>query len=328
MNEEQLKNLPIQSEEIAFKPEEMVSCEKCQRKNPPNRLKCFYCGAELELSAEQSENLRPTLRKLENWEKGFNLIYLHGSPTAEKLTEIAKTTRLEKEFLSKIFDSQKKLPLVRLESLKECEILQKNLQNAGVETSIVSDESLKTEILPKRLRGIEFAEDKLTLILFNNDEIIEVLPEDLTVIVSGAIFQKAVESTEKRKKGESKILNASETASDEILLDFYTKSDANGFRVLTKGFDFSCLGAEKGMLARENLQKLILKLQNFASNARIVNDYLTIREILGEVWEVELRKDAQGLKRQSFGKFDFANIASSSNEQQFNKYSRLQWHNL
>jgi hypothetical protein len=253
---------------------------------------------------------------------------LQGSPSGENLVEIAKTTRLEKQFLSKIFESQRKLPIVRLESQKECEILQKNFQNAGVETLIIGDEVLMSETLPKRLRGLEFADGKLILILFNNDETVEVLCEDLTVIVSGAVFQKAVESTEKRKKGESKILSTSETASDEFLFDIYGKNNANGFRILTKGFDFSCLGAEKGILARENLQKLIVKLQNVAPNTKLVDDYLAVRELLGEVWEIEQRNDPLGLKRQSFGKFDFANIASSSNESQFTKYSRLQWHIL
>jgi hypothetical protein len=97
---------------------------------------------------------------------------------------------------------------------------------------------------------------------------------------------------------------------------------------LTKGFDFSCLGYKKGSLAHENLQKLIAKLQKFAPQAKLVNDYQAVRRILGEVWEIEQRKEPQGLKRHSFGKFNFSNIFLSSNEMQFTKYSRLQWHLL
>lgn len=328
IDEEELKNLPTQSEQIAFRVEEMILCRTCARKNPPNRLNCVYCGADLELSDAQTANLKIPRRKPENWEKGFNLIYLQGSPDNETLAGIAKKTQLDKTFLSQIFTSRTKLPIMRVESLREGEILQKIFQTAGIETLIVSDESLKPETLPKRLRKLEFTDEKLILTLFGNDQSIELLPEDIAVIVSGAIFQKTVESTETRKKGKNKILDASETASDELVFDFYVKSEPTGFRVLTRGFDFSCLGAEKKRLARENLPKLILKLQNFAPQAKFVNDYLAMRGILGEVWEVEQRTDPQGLKRHSFGKFDFSRISSSNNEMQFTKYSRLQWHLL
>jgi len=148
------------------------------------------------------------------------------------------------------------------------------------------------------------------------------------LIVSGAIFQKAVESTESRKKGESKILDATETASDESLIDIYGQHDAHGYRILTKGFDFSCLGAEKGILARENIKKLAGKLRSAAPNAKFVDDYLAVRNVLGAIWEIEQRKDSQGLTRQRFGKFDLSNISSSNNLQQFTKYSRLQRHLL
>ena len=52
-SDEWLKDLPIQAENPAFKPEEMIVCAKCERKNLPPRLNCFYCGAELEISKTQ-----------------------------------------------------------------------------------------------------------------------------------------------------------------------------------------------------------------------------------------------------------------------------------
>ncbi len=328
--EEFLKDLPIQAEEIGYKADEMVSCKNCSRTNPPNRLKCMYCGTELELSAEQSTKIAPVLRKLENWESGFNLIYLPKGEnvSAETTAQIAKLIGLEKEILQNILQADKPLPIVRAESVKEAEILQNRLKDLNLETSVISDALLAAENLPKRLRGLEFHDDKILLILFNNDEVEEIGAEDLSLIVSGAIFQKSVESTEARKKGETKILEATETASDEVLIDIYSKDDAAGYRILTKGFDYSCLGAEKGILARENIKKLVAAFQNFAPNAKLVDDYLTVRSVLGNVWEVEQRKDSQGLTRQRFGKFDLSNISSSNNLQQFTKYSRLQWHIL
>src|SRR5574338_506631 len=82
--DEFLKELPVQTEEIGYQPDEMLACQKCSRANPPTRVKCMYCGAALEISAEQADKIKPSLRKLENWEKGFNMIYV---PKAEKISE-------------------------------------------------------------------------------------------------------------------------------------------------------------------------------------------------------------------------------------------------
>lgn len=120
------------------------------------------------------------------------------------------------------------------------------------------------------------------------------------------------------------MLDATETASDEMLIDIYGKDDQIGFRIEQKGFDFSCLGDEKKILAAQNIKLLVEKLKRFAPNAKVSEDYLKVREFLGEIWEVEHRKDSQGLKRHSFGKFDFSNLATSNNLGQFTKYSRLQ----
>lgn len=325
--DDRLKDLPVQTENIAFKPEEMIVCEKCRRNNPPNRLKCFYCAAELNLSNEQAELVKPVLRKLEIWEKGFNLIIQPDSANFGELntTEISKNIGFESEIVQKIIEAKKSVPVARVETQNEAEVVKKILHRYGLETTIVADEVLATEKSPKRLRGIEFSEDKLILILFNLNEIFEISRGDLAVVVSGAVFEKKTESIEKRKKGERKILDASETASDEMLIDIYSKQDSTGFRILSKGFDFSCLGTEKKMLATENMKRLAVKFQEFAPQARSVNDYLSVREILGNVWEIESRKDSLGLKRHSFGKFDFSNVSSSNNLQQFTKYSRLQW---
>lgn len=324
--ENDLGNISLQTEDIAFRPEEMIRCGKCERTNPPTRLKCFYCGTELEVSDAQSAHIRPNLRKLENWEKGYNLIYSPDSQvqTNCNLTETAKILDLETENLQKIPAAKAHLPVARVESEREAEITAKKLREHGFIVSILSDEALAADKLPTRLRALEFDGDKLILIYFNTDEIAEICREDVTLIVSGAIFERKIESIEKRKKGENKILDATEIASDEILIDIYTRADAKGYRILVKGFDFSCLGNEKGITSAENIKKLVAKLRQFAPDAKYVGDYLAVREILGYVWENEQRKESQGLKRRSFSKFDLSSVTTSSNLQQFTKYSRLQ----
>lgn len=329
--EERLKDIPFQTEDIAFKAEEMIVCRKCERKNPPNRLKCLYCGAELELDEFQSGFVRPVLRKLESWEKGFNLIYLPSDEdlSAAQQNEIAKMTRTEKTVLQKLSEARTQIPLARAASSKESEIIRQRLSEIGVETINLSDETLNIENPPKRLRGIEFTENKLRLKLFNTEEIVEITKENLVLIVAGAIFERKVESTEKyNRKGENKLLNAIETASDEMLIDIYRREDAGGFRIEQKGFDFSCLGADKQILAAENIKTLTGKLRELAPDAKFAGDYLKIRALLGNIWEVEENKNSKGLVRQNFGKFNLGNITTVSNLGQFTKYSRLQQHLL
>lgn len=304
-----------------------IICPKCGRRNAPTLLKCLYCGAKLELNAEQAANVKPRLRKIEAWEKAFNLVYVGGENKhfdEKYLEEISRMTRLEQETLKRIFETGKSLPVARAESLKEAEIVKDRLNEANIEVLIISDEDLAFDTFPKRLRGLEFDEDFLSLKLFNVDETIKIKREDLEVIVAGAVFHKKVESIEKRKgKDDGKTLDATETASDEMLIDIYGNNDRIGFRIEQKGFDFSCLGNDKQLLAAQNIKTLIEKLKEFAPNAKVSDDYLNIREFLGEIWEVEHRKDSMGLKRHGFGKFDLSNLATSNNLGQFTKYSRL-----
>ena len=329
-SDEWLKDIPLQTENLAFSPEEMIICAKCARHNPPTRLKCLYCGAELEISEAQSDFLKPHLRKMEIWEKGFNIIFKAETQDFDesKLAEIVKMLKFEKDFLRKTLDEKKNLPLARAESEKEAEIVQKRLREYGIETIILSDESLSVETPPKRLRGIEFWDDKIIFVLFNGGEIVEIANDDLILIVSGAIFERRVEATEKRgKNGENKILQTDETTSDEFLIDVYSRQNELGYRIYAKGFDFSGLETEKGILAVENMRKLVKKLRAVAPNAKTVDDYLQVRESLGKVWEVELKTDSQGLKRGGVGSFNLANTTIANNSRQFTKYSRL-WRNL
>lgn len=327
--DELLKDLSLETENLGFAPEEMIFCAKCNRTNAPTRAKCFYCGEELEMREEQSRFLKPVLRKLEHWEKGFNIIFLSKNRklSEDESTEIARMLNLEKDDLQKTFEVNKFLPLARIESQKESDVIKKRLSESGVETLVLSDDELAAERPPQRLRGIEFFKEKLCLILFNQNEIIDVPKENLELIVTGTIFQKKVEAIEKRgKKGEIKTLQEMETASDEILFDLYTRQNTDGFRIFGKGFDFSCLENEKGILAVENMKKLVRKLGEFAPNVKIVDDYLQIRENLGNIWEIEHKTDSIGLTRERFGKFNLGNVTTASNSIQFTKYSRMQKH--
>jgi len=55
-----------------FAREQMVACDECLRTNPPTRVNCMYCGALLPLNETTTNLQKPTLRRLEKWELGYN----------------------------------------------------------------------------------------------------------------------------------------------------------------------------------------------------------------------------------------------------------------
>jgi hypothetical protein len=322
-----LKDLPTELK--TFSAEAMISCDKCGRVSPPTRLKCLYCGAQLKVSAEQASHLKPALRKMEDWEKGFNVILQSYSDNSESLPEIAELLHLETDDLQKIFAANFSLPLARAETATEADVIAKRLDQLGVRSKIISDEDLHIEKLPRRLRGMDFAEDALILILFNADEVVRIPYSEIKLVVTGIFFERKIEATESlKKKDEKKILDSRELSSDEMLIDIYSQKDLIGYRIEPKGFDFSCLGAEKGWFAKENMPKLAKKLRTVAVSADFNENYLKIREEIGKVWNISEKNDAGNLARKGLGGVKRTNVTTISNLLQFTRYSRLQWHNL
>lgn len=316
------------AEPIAYEAGEMVACKNCGRKSPPNRIDCMYCAAKLDIAGRDSETIKLNLRPLESWEKGFNVICLSG-PAVLNNADLASINRLlekDVEGVRAILRAGKPLPLARVESHEAAVIVEARLRELDIECRTISDETLNAATLPRRLRRLEVSDDKLIVVDFNSDKTFAIAREQLALIVVGEIFETRSESSEKRKKGKTNVLDKTETSADEILIDLYAVSDPIGFRVPMAGFDFSCLGEDKGMLARENIRTLVITLKEFAPNARLDKSYPEIKDLLNEVWEIEQRNDSQGLRRHSFGKLEMGHIKSSNNLKQFTKYSRLQWH--
>lgn len=320
----------FQTENLAFDTDKLVVCDGCSRMNPPNRLKCLYCGSELEIDVEDAASIKANLRKLELWERGINVILRERDsgvkPDTEKLAAFLSMDAVD---LSMIIDTGMPLPIARVESDKEADLLLTGLEQFGLKCTLVKDVELAVDKLPVRLSGMEINDQQLKLKDFNTGNLTETAMADLVLIVSGSITESRVDSLEKKRfRKNAQLIDESATATDEVILDIYICADPNGFRARLSGFDFSCLGEDKGLLAGENMKRLIGVLKGHAPNAKFVNNYEAVRQALGRVWDVESRKDSKGVQRAGFGKAEFGAIASTSNLNQFTKYSRLQWHLL
>lgn len=319
----------FQTENIAFDPKEMLACDGCGRTNPPNRLNCIYCGSELNIQVDDAASIKTNRRTLELWERGFNVIVRENTAERSSVDKIADLLSMDPADVSMILTVGMPLPLARVENEKEAALIVNAMAPLGLSCSVLPDVDLSADKFPARLSKIDDLADKFALKDFNTGNVTEIAKEDIVLIVPGILTSGKVDSLEKKRRGkETKILDETTTAEDEAILDIYARSDSNGFRVRLAGFDFSCLGEDKGLLAAKNLSTLVHFLKERSPNAKLITNYSTIKQALNIVWEIESRKDSKGLQRIGFGKTEFGAVASTNNLNQFTKFSRLQWHLL
>jgi hypothetical protein len=322
---ELLKSLPIRSEEIGFSPDKLKACGKCGKQNAPDRAACLYCGNEFEGVGEA----RLDTRGLEYWEKGFNvvLVNVRGSEVEGVAGRLSSILGSEAETFKEILRAGHMLPLARLESETQADRVAHLLADLGIEARVIADELLEPDSRPVRLRSTSFDERALVLKPFNPGDDQTLSREDLALIVVGTLVEDRTESVERRQRREAKILNESQLSHDEPVVDIYSRSDPTGWRIPVTGFDFSCLGSDKTLIASDNMRKLISRLAEFSPDAKIVGDYAQVRPLLENVWPSESTRDARSVGNR-VGRKDVASVVRTYNTTQWTKYSRLQWHLL
>lgn len=308
-----------------LKPQEMLECPKCGKKNPANRLSCFYCVAELPVSSSTgSSQLKLNLRKLESWESGFNVMVKTAGEVGDKdiFAELAGMAGLSVELMSNILSSGILLPIARLESEKEAEHIVDAAESAGLLSMNIPDVDLMLAEQPVRLWHIELHDDVAMFITFNQREVVEVPFKDIRLCVCGQLNETRSETSNKFKKGKVEVIDELATATDKRVVDVYTKGEPRGYRISTAGFDFSALGSQKSMLAAENLDLLVNELASRGVSTRVDRKYNEVRNLLNDVWELESTDQTYGLKIAGIGKRKVDRVATSNNELQFLKYAR------
>lgn len=319
--------IPIRSEDIGFAPEDLVACPRCGRSNAPTRPTCLYCGATTAATVKPIQ-LEP--RELEVWETGFNVIVLEcdRADIDGAAAVAASAVPTDGSVLRQLLASGKALPLARLETEEQALALSDQLQTFGIRTGMIPDSDLTPASTPTRLRGLEFFDDGVALGLFGSDERVLLGRGELALIVTGVLFESRVERTEERKRRTTHTLKEMHLSSDTPVVDLYSRSDATGWRITVNGFDFSCLGASKTLIAGDNLRLVVDKLRDLSPEAKFVGTFLEDRALLEHCWPSELRKDTFGFQRSGFARKDLSSVSTTENTVQLTKFSRLQWHLL
>lgn len=315
----------------AFAAGEMVACEACVRANPPTRMNCLYCGAVLPVGDAGNDLRRPTLRALEAWEQGFNVVLVpQGAATdlsVDDLSEAARLLRLETGQLREMRGAGAYLPLARVASRDEASLVERRLSALGCQVEIVADEDLGVEThAPKRIRRLEIGADALTGWTSAESEAERVEWTDIVLIVAGRIARKRIEVEERRGGGRRKdaeVVETREFQTDESALDLYFASSVVNWRIMAENFDYTCLGAGKSLLAAENFKRLTETLRERVTAAAFDDSYRSVRSFLKFAWPLAEQTEAGSLKRIRPGRYNAEAVTSVSNETQFTRYGRL-----
>ena len=312
-----LLSLPVRSKEVGFSPDEMIACEECGKRNPPNRSACLYCAGALSGAGISKSEVRVP----DDWESGFNVIVVDAGAgeTRRASVYLASLLGTKPDIAADILMAGKALPLCRVESEDQATLILETLSEFGIRTRIIPDDSLMAASLPTRLKTTVFAGNQLELVSFGGDRL-SLESGDLMLIVTGGIREDRIESVEKQKFFTKKTLSETQTTSDTPVIDLYASGDPTGWRIPSTGFDFSCLEAEKSLLVSENIKRLILKLVEFSPSAKLVDDYAQVRSMLETAWPSGTSQDKNIGRRKHV-----SNVFTRNNTTQLTRYSRLQW---
>jgi hypothetical protein len=190
----------------------------------------------------------------------------------------------------------------------------------------VSDEELglaSSDNVVKRVRAMRF-DDERVLVSHSGTEDANVSWSDVILILPARLIETRLEIKERMtRKPENEILDTSEFFRDEAVIDFYTKADSFTWRVNATGFDFSCLGKEKALVANENFSRLQKVIVEKAVNAQFDDSYRRVRNLLDLAWSTQSEMQSSGWRRERPGKLSVGLATTKSNESQFTRYSRL-----
>ncbi|MGZ8843706.1 MAG: hypothetical protein ACXW18_08585 [Pyrinomonadaceae bacterium] len=309
-----------------FSHEEMVTCEACLRANPPTRTNCLYCAAPLPASAVSQTNGTDEGRKPAAAANG-RYIVITPRPgeqiSAASLDRVAERLQVSLPDLQNAISAGRGLPVRRTEAIEESSKLIDELQVLGFDTVSIEEDELSSLALPKTIRALEFSEGGVVGSTRASGEQMFAAWDDLILIVLGRLHANHVELVGRRKRGGTKLRDRRVLSGDESVFDLYSKSGQSGWRITASNFDFSSLGAEKGIIAFENFRALIKVLRERAKNLEVDDSYLQKRSMLGNVWPLGEDTRRGGWRRSGAGKYDVSTLTTTDNENQFSNYSRL-----
>ncbi len=310
----------------SFAAAELINCEACARANPPTRAACLYCGAALvtggapEAQYEFTGSEKPA-------GSGTYVVLVPNERRPVDDASIAQFAAMLEVKTSEIENAIRAggvLPLRLCESHARAKSFADEVSGLGCDVATISEQQLNEGCSFKKVRALRWSDDSVTALSVTSGEHFSASWSEVILIVSGRLITTHDE-VEKKRGGETNPSTASHVSSDEAVLDVWTNADT-ALRIFVNSFDFSCLGAAKSLTAFENAKALTDIFRERAANVKIDTTYARTRGVLGHVWPLEREMRASQLRRTGVGKRAFATVTTTTNETQFNQYSRLLHH--
>jgi hypothetical protein len=269
---------------------------------------------------------KPVLRQPEKHQLGYNnILFPVEGITTEVINEAAALVKLTAENVQQLLSQSVPLPVARTASRDEADLVTLRLRDLGLQCVTIGDEELGSSSVVRRVRAMSF-DDERVVVYHSGTEETEILWADVILILTARLIETTVEIKERMtRKKENVIIDTNEFFRDEVVIDFYTETHSFTWRVGTTGFDFSCLGSEKALVANENINRLQKVIVAKAVNAQVDDSYRGVRNLLELAWSTQPETQSSGWRRERPGLRSIGMATTKSNEVQFTRYSRLRF---
>jgi hypothetical protein len=304
--------------------QDVTDCPRCQRRTPAARGGCIYCGEQLPFAIIQAA---PPQRNIDPDEYAFNTV-LEPFPARINesiVTSLAGALQIDTSEAQSLIDAGKPVPLARSQTRAEAEMITALVRTCGLRAVVIPDQEMSVDRELLRARRIALTDDKLQV--FHSGGEVSLNKDDIKLLVLGELRNVRVDYTEgisSRRSQSGNVLETSEFHSDETLLDVYTASLDQSFRIKSDAFDYSGLVSPLSFRSELNFQAALTRLRAELPQAKVDDDFVGARSLLERAWPERSRNESRGIRRTGIGLRAVArSTLTSDNRDQFDRYSRL-----
>jgi hypothetical protein len=269
----------------------------------------------------------PPQRNIDPAEHAFNTV-LEPFPARINesiVTALAGALQIESSEAQALVEAGKPLPLARSLARAEADMITALVRTCGLRAVVISDQEMKLDRESLRARRIAFNDDEMHV--FHSGGEMSLRRDEIKLLVLGELRNVRVDYTEGisgRRSQSGNVIESSEFRSDETLLDVYTASLDQSFRIKSDAFDYSGLVWPLSFRSELNFKAALSKLRVDLPQAKIDDDFAKVRSLLGRAWPERSRNESRGIRRTGLA---FRAVAKatvmSDNRDQFDRYSRL-----
>lgn len=306
-----------------------VECPKCRRQSGVRRTACIYCGEPLPVTADSAGVQVPALKPIEEWESGYSVVLApldQDTPSARQLTRLAEIAHIEESEARSFLDSRISLPVARVGSAQEAELIATLLGDADLGTTILSDESLALDFVLKRVREIRLGEENIAVQVLWGDW--AYLPrEDVVLAVEGRVVATQVDIVEGvgKQRRTFDVEEAAQFFIESYAIDVHGPTLGQGFRIKADSFDFGSVLENPSVRLDQNVTELGATLEAYLGASRYDADYSRVVRLLDRAWPQESRVQSHGLRHKADFKKHTSSSVTTDASRQFTRYSRMRY---